>query len=126
MPKSIRDLALKHVELKAELDRLKKAEAELRAEIVDLAIAEHAAQIGTTNIEVQDMKIKVTRSYNYKLDAAKFDELEDLMSDAEMSCINLKPSLDLRKYKATAEVDTLNECIEVKEAMPTVKVELGE
>lgn len=126
MKNELRELALAQIEAKAQLDKWKEEEANLRYQIADLMKDEFAAGMGTTNVNLPDMKVTLVRAFNYKLNAKAFEEVEDDLSDEELACIRLKPDLDLRRYKGLEDAPVLNECIEVKEAMPTLKVKLGE
>ena len=122
----IRDLLIEHIDIKSKLDHYKKVENDLRIQIVDIAMKEFDAGIGTTNILFDGIRLKVARAYSYTLDASAFSEVADELSDEELACINMKPNLILANFKRLEDSKLLSDCVVVKESMPTIKIELGE
>lgn len=109
--------------VKTALDNAKEQEAKLRIEILDELFP--AAGEGTLNMIVGEYKVKGTFGLNYTINQEKLDETIHLMTDDERDCIKFKPNLSLTNYKKldTAERQLLDECISVKPAMPSIKIE---
>jgi hypothetical protein len=109
--------------IKQTLDNAKEQEAKLRIEILDELFP--AAGEGTLNTFVEGYKVKGVFGLNYSVDQDKLDEVLHIMTDDERDCIKYKASLSLTAYKRldATERTLLDECISVKPAMPSLKIE---
>lgn len=115
-----------YLEVKANLDKYKKLESEMRVAILEEAFPN--ASEGTLNSFAGEYQIKGTFKMTHKLDASLVEENYDDMSKEEKECISFKPSLSLAAYKKLDEDDgyLLNECITVSPAMPSLKIQVAE
>ena len=89
------------------------------------AKAQLAEWTGSETAEFNDLKIKGSFKFSYKLDAASLEENIATLSEDELSCIAHKPSLVMSKYNSLEldEKEALDECVIVSPAMPTLKIE---
>ena len=112
----------KYSELKQALSDLKKEEADMRISILEeLFTSKH---VGTFNTTVGDFAVKGVFKNNYRLNPAEYQVMVDanILSEAELACVVHKPTLSLRDYNACEETNSLDECITVSPAMPTMTI----
>ena len=118
-----RNLVSDYIEAKSQLTEWKAKEAKLRVQLLETAFP--GAISGNETAEFNDLKIKGSFKFSYKLDAASLEENIATLSEDELSCIAHKPSLVMSKYNALEldEKEALDECVIVSPAMPTLKIE---
>ena len=114
------ELLSQYIDAKSKLDRYKKLEAELRIKLLNHLFP--TAVEGTYNTFINSVKIKGKFGVNINLNQQAYNELSAQMSDDELECINLKPNLSIAKYKQLKDKSTLEQCISVSPAMPTIEI----
>lgn len=108
--------------LKEALAGLKKEEADMRISILEELFT--SANVGTFNAVVGDFAIKGVFKNNYRLNAKEYEAMvaANILSADELACVVLKPTLSLRDYNACDATNSLDECITVSPAMPTLTI----
>lgn len=119
-------LLLEYKELQDNLTIAKEREMAIRKEIASKLL--EGKEPGAHSLTFGNVMVKVTRSMSYSLDTDKLVELQSKMSNAELMAIQLKPQLSLTEYKKIPYDDrkTLDECVVVKDAAPTIKIVIGD
>ena len=112
----------KYLDAKTQLAFWKKKEHELRLELLNDLFPN--ASNGTFTEHVEGYEVKGTFGLNYSIIKDEFDILKDVMTDDERSCITLKPTLSVAKYKLLEDHERaiLDECVSVKPSLPSVKI----
>lgn len=113
--------------LQNELNKIKKREMELRCEVADLYSETNTGK--TETYYQDDLKVSIKKSVNVSLDKKLFSSSKGDMNAAELSCIDMVPTLNVSRYNKIVEEgisDVLDCCITVKPAAPTVKISLKE
>ena len=108
------------IDVQATLKAAKEEEMELRKEIC-LALQKSEEGYGTKSFHVQGFDLKTTFDLSYKLDEALYWERAKSMTDEELDCIKLKPTLDVKKFKEISSA-TLSDLVYVTESAPTLAV----
>ncbi len=109
------------IEAKTKLDYWKAEEAKLRTKICDKILEGHG--LGTQTETKGQYKIKATKKVNYSIDSEQLNFIWDDLSQEEQEAIKFTPSLMLSKYKSIDHT-SLDDCITVKPAMPTLTIEI--
>lgn len=114
---------LKWKQMSFELKMLKEDEAKLRRELCAEFLKSKVPPC-KNKFEYEGMEIEAVQGVSFKLDERVVDQIFPDLSDAEKNCINFKPALKLREYKALGNDDKLmiDEAITVSPAMPTLKI----
>ena len=120
--KKLHDQIVDYVEVKALLDKYKKAEKEQRVKLLDRVFP--SAGHGILNEEKGEWSVKGTFGLNYKLDLAMYEEQMNELTPEEHDCIILKPTLHAPSYKALyANLrPTLDEMVTISPALPTISL----
>ena len=111
------------INAKSKLDYWKKKEQELRIKITDPLLK--GESIGTHTTIKDQFKIKTTKKVYHAIDNDILTEIWDDLSEDEQQAIKFKPELLLKEYK-TIDHETLDDCITVKPAMPSLTIEIIE
>lgn len=119
---------LKHwKQLCSKLKIMKEEEMELRKKIAAFYFQD--PKIGTNTHKQDGVVIKFKKSLNISVDAAVLPAvLKELPDDYEQHLVKYKPELMLKNYK-TLPADSkaiFDECLIVKDASPSITVELGD
>lgn len=107
----------------SELKLLKKEEMDLRKSLCDELLKNRPK--GTHRFELPGMVIKANKKVLTTVDAKRLAEHYHVMTEAEKACIVYKPSLSLSAYNKLFDTPTLDECITVRPASPTLEVHLS-
>lgn len=107
--------------LQQKLKELKAEETKLRKQLAT-GLKIETLKIGVNKIEIDNLAIVATRKVSYSVDKDDLESIWESLSDEEKDAINWKPSLALKVYKGLADTEMLDECIEVKPAMPSITV----
>lgn len=112
-----------YFEIQTELKKLKAKENKLRLSLVGTVFPKDVLE-GTETRFKGKYQLKASFKLSYKVSKSDYATVEDLMTDAEKDCINWKPEVSLTRYRLLDENEraTLDECITVKEAMPSLDV----
>lgn len=118
-------IELLHIQasLASQLKRMRDEEAAIRREICDYLLA--GKEAGTHKFDFGNLKVKAVKSYTYSLDqelVANMIENGDFADD-ELEAIKTKYELSISAYKKLNACDNLDDCITVKDSMPTLTVE---
>lgn len=107
-----------------QLKDLREQEAKIRKEICDQLL--DGKEVGTHKFNFGSYKVKAVKSYSYSLDQEMVRDMIDNgdFSDDELVAIKTKYELSLTAYKKLDASDNLDDCITVKDAMPTLTVEV--
>ena len=112
-------------QLAIRLKLIKKEEMNLRVEICDVLLK--GKQKGTHTFSIDGMNVKAVRQINMSLDAKMVDHHYEQFSDEEKAAVSFKPSLSVSKYNdIEGDSHTLDNCLTIKPATPTLTVILGE
>lgn len=114
------ELLAQYIDAKSKHDRYKKLEAELRVKLLSFLFP--SAVEGTYNTFIDNIKIKGKFGLNINLNQKAYNELSTQMSDEELECITLKPTLSVAKYKQVVNKEILEQCISISPAMPTIEI----
>lgn len=109
------------IEAKAELDKWKKVESDLRIKICDHFL--EGASVGTHNFTAGSFKIKAVKSINTSIDESELSFIWDDLTEEEQDCVKYKPSLVAKNYKECEDHSTLDQAIVTKPAMPSLSIE---
>lgn len=107
-----------------QLKDLREQEAEIRRKICDQLL--DGKEVGTHKFNFGSYKVKAVKSYSYSLDQELVRDMIDNgdFSDDELDAIKTKYELSISAYKKLDASDNLDDCITVKDAMPTLTVEV--
>lgn len=114
------ELLAQYIDAKSKHDRYKKLEADLRIKLVQSLFPNSVE--GTYNVFVDNIKVKAKFGLNITINQKKYDELCIQMTEEELDCVTLKPSLSVSKFKNLEDKDTLEKCVSISPAMPTVEI----
>ena len=108
-------------EVKDCLDRFKKRERELRLEILE----EHFpnAVNCTRKAHVDGVDISASFGLIYKVDALALDMFYDDLTDEQRGCFTFPPKFSVSKYKKLDDTTIIDEVLETKPSLPTLRVE---
>lgn len=114
-------------ELQKQLKEIKEKEKKLRLYLLETVFASSPLE-GTETRFKDDIKIKASFKLNYKLDIESYDAVKSLLTEEEKECIVWKPAIHLPSYRKLNDDDrvTLDECVVVTEALPSLKIEYVE
>lgn len=117
------ELIGKQKEMASTLKRLKDEESKIRREICDHLLEGKAA--GTHKFNIGDYQVKAVKSFSYSLDQNLVQVMLESgdFSDDEVDAIRTKYELNLANYKNLENSDGLDDCITVKESMPSLTVD---
>jgi hypothetical protein len=110
-------------EMAIQLKSLRDQESAIRREICDHIL--EGKEVGTHKFTFGNLKVKAVKSYTYSLDqelVAQMIENGDFADD-ELEAIKTKYELSISAYKKLDASDNLDDCITVKDSMPTLTVE---
>jgi len=120
MNKPLPELLQDYLDLLALIKKLKDREAEMNATIANLIPAAPNKDDGTTTSNIDnEFDVKIKRAYNYRFDKKELANVQDLLTDEEMACVNRNPTLSLSKYK-NCEHPTLDQALIVTPAKPKI------
>ena len=111
------------------LQEAKKKEMELRIKICE-ALASDKDE-GTHKFDIGNIKVKVAKKNNYKIDREQYALLCEAFTEEEKECVRLIPEVNMKDYRAYIKqsetddeinLDNLNECITVTPATPTLEI----
>ena len=117
------ELLVRQRQMASELKRLRDEEAIIRRDICEHLLA--GKEAGTHKFSFGNLKVKAVKSFTYSLDqdmVAQMIEDGDFADD-ELNAIKTKYELSISAYKKLDASDNLDDCITVKDAMPTLTVE---
>ena len=117
----LKDDFIRLKELQQQLKEVKAEETKLRKQLATNINLE-TLKIGANKIEIENLVIVATRKVSYSVDKDDLESTWESLSDEEKDAINWKPSLSLKLYKGLDDTEMLDECIEVKPAMPAITV----
>ena len=106
-----------------QLKSLRDQESAIRREICDQLL--EGKETGTHKFTFGNLRVKAVKSFTYSLDqelVAQMIEDGDFADD-ELEAIKTKYELSLTAYKKLDASDNLDDCITVKDSMPTLTVE---
>lgn len=109
--------------LASQLKCMRDEESAIRREICDHIL--EGKEVGTHKFTFGNLKVKAVKSYTYSLDqelVAQMIENGDFADD-ELEAIKTKYELSISAYKKLDASDNLDDCITVKDAMPTLTIE---
>jgi len=109
------------VKAKAELDYWKLAEKRLRVEILEEAFPN--AVNCTKKGYIDGVDISAGFGLIYKVDTLCFDLFYDDMSKEQKDCFSFPPKFSVSKYKKLDDTKLIDEVLETKPSLPTLKVE---
>jgi hypothetical protein len=117
-----------YVAAKEALAFAKATEMEQRIAICDEIL--EGKEKGTTTEVMFNIEIKAVKKFNLSLDKELLAQSLSDLSDEERECILMEPKLIAKEYQflQEAEIDTplLDECITVKDATPSLTINLPE
>jgi len=121
---NISELLLEQHELANQLKVLKEREANVRRQICDELLNNKAP--GTHKFTFDNIIVKATKKLTYSLDQEMVESMiaEGDLSPAELDAIKTKYELSLTAYKKIEIPGILDDAITVKDAMPTLDVEI--
>ena len=114
-------LLAQYMEAKKSLDHYKKLEADLRIQLVDRCFG--MDNLGTLNTTEGDFAIKAVFKQNIRLDEAEYLDMMDDMSDAEVMCVKMKPTLIVGNYNKVDDTPMLDQCLTITPGMPTLTIQ---
>ena len=117
------ELLQRQSSLASQLKSLREEEAAIRRDICDHLLA--GKEAGTHKFNFGNLKVKAVKSYSYSLDQELVAQMieDGEFADDELEAIKTKYELSLSAYKKLEASDNLDDCITVKDAMPTLTVE---
>lgn len=111
------------------LKETKEREAELRRELCEDFIGKTEMVNGRVTVKGTDvdslLEYKAVQTLSFNIDQAVLGTIWPGMSDIEKAVFKMKPTLQLRPYKALPENSIVHESIIAKLAMPTLTIEFG-
>jgi len=111
-----------HRKLSIQLKEVKDKEMELRINIVnELAKLKGVGTYKFDEFEEDGLSVKIVKKLTYSIDQKAIDL--DKLTNEEQDCLRWKADLNLTSYKMT-ETPNLDDLVTVKDAAPTLKVEL--
>ena len=108
------------VKTKQELTEIKELEAELRVSIAEELFP--TAVEGSSTTMVDGIEIKLVAKLNRTINVKAYESSAADLTPEELSCIKLKPSLALAKYKALDDKRMVDKIITTTPGMPTLTV----
>lgn len=121
-PSIIEDALILWDQKSNELKELKKLEMDLRIQICEVLL--RGKGIGTHNFEFIGANVKAVKKNSMRVITEEFESLRDCLSEDERNCITFKPFLSRSKYVKLEDSSTLDECLMVKPAIPTLSVKI--
>lgn len=107
-----------------QLKDLREQEAKIRKEICNQLL--DGKEVGTHKFNFGSYKVKAVKSYSYSLDQDMIRNMieNDELTDDEMDAVRVKYELSLTNYNKLDFGSNLDDAITVKDAMPTLTVEV--
>ncbi len=109
------------IEAKAQLDKWKKQESDLRKKICTHFL--EGQVVGTHNFTKGDYLIKAVKKITTSIDEEALSAVWDDLTEDEQECVKFKPSIVSKAYKECDEHTTLDQAITTKPAMPGLTIE---